>query len=153
MVVGGVHRWCQNLGQKKCKEVYISHARGIAQWRGQTTARRWRAAGGLHLDVGEKSDEKGSFGRRLHFYRRGREGGMVPVLHIDEGRPTTHRSSGDAACIGFPCPGSLTGGPEAVWSALFIARPTKNWFSFFSNWTEFVNCENYSSGAPKFTIW
>jgi hypothetical protein len=80
-----------------------------------------------------KSDEKGSFGRCLPFYRQS-ERGVKLVPHVGIGRPTARRSGRDVAHIGFPCPRYLTGGHQwhfegwrvCTRAALFIAQPVKN---------------------------
>jgi hypothetical protein len=71
---------------------------------------------GLTLMLGEK--RRRGRGRKLRpafsSYRRRRErGGVVPIPHVSDGRPTAHRSGRTTARRQVACSMPLTGGPRS----------------------------------------
>jgi hypothetical protein len=69
-----------------------------------------------HLGVGKKSADRRKLRPGNPFIARGereREGTAV-VLFVSDGWPTARRSGRDVACVGFPYPRCLTGGPLLV---------------------------------------
>jgi hypothetical protein len=88
----------------------------------------WRVVS--HLGLGKETVNRGSFARCLPFYRVGEreEANVVPLVGVQT--PAACRTGWTTTHIGFPCSGSLTGGPrsglqmwhepKSVWAALFI---------------------------------
>jgi hypothetical protein len=69
----------------------------------------------LALGKTDGKEEAASAGDSFYMRRRAKEE-MTVVPHISDDQPMACRSGGDAVRVGFPCPGSLTGGPRSVFS-------------------------------------
>jgi hypothetical protein len=69
-----------------------------------------------HLDVGEKLVERMKVWLGSPFIGGGERQGSTVVPHVYDGWPTARWSDSDAVHVGFPSPGSLTGGPRSLFS-------------------------------------
>jgi hypothetical protein len=96
--------WGKMTAKKQGLAMWKESPNGAANW--------WRAAGGPHLSVGERSGERGRFARHHPVYRGWRERGGGPRT------PTACRTGWTTLQHRVLRPGSLTGGPRSVFSNL-----------------------------------
>jgi hypothetical protein len=81
------------------------------------------SGGGSLLNAGGETEtgKEASAGFFLHIGGGEREG-VVPVLHVDDGRPMAHRFGGTTAQYRVPYSVPLTGGPRSGFRRVVRAR-------------------------------